>query len=67
VKDTFRYDAASLLFEKVDKKRIKEHSFGTWVISFVTALFNFIPIFNIFGPFFGEISMFHFLKTKRDL
>ncbi len=67
IKDTFRYDAASLLFEKVDKKRIKEHSFGTWVISFVTALFNFIPVFNIFGPFFGEISMFHFLKTKRSL
>ncbi len=67
VKDTFRYDAAALLFEKVDKERLKEHNEATWIISFITALFNFVPIFNIFGPFFGEISMFHYLRSKRGL
>lgn len=66
VKDTFRYDAASLLFEKVDKEKIKEHKVAIWTISFVTALFNFVPVFNIFGPYFGEISMFHYLKSKKN-
>lgn len=65
VKDTFRYDAASLLFKKVDKERLKEHRMAVWVISFSTALFNFVPILNIFGPFFGEIAMFHYLKSKK--
>ncbi len=67
VKDTFRYDAASMLFEDVDKEKLKEHSLATWVISFITALFNFVPVLNLFGPFFGEISMFHYLKSKRSL
>ncbi len=67
VKDTFRYDAASMLFEDVDREKLKEHSLATWVISFITALFNFVPVLNLFGPFFGEISMFHYLKSKRSV
>ncbi len=62
IKDTFQYDAASVLFEKVDPEKLKEHTLAVWIISFTTALFNFIPVFNIFGPFFGEIAMFHYLK-----
>ncbi len=65
VKDTFRYDAASLLFKDVDTIRLKEHKTGVFTISFLTALFNFVPVFNIFGPFFGEISMFHYLRSKK--
>ncbi len=66
VKDTFKYDAASLLFNEVDKEKLKEHNLATWTISFITALFNFIPLLNIFGPFFGEISMFHYYKSKKN-
>ena len=65
IKDTVSYDAAALVYEKVEKEEIKKHRLALWTISFITALFNFIPIFNIFGPFFGEISMFHYLKSIR--
>ena len=65
VKDTISYDAASLVYEKVDTKEIKTHWFALGVISFVTVLFNFIPILNFFGPFFGEIAMFHYLKSVQ--
>jgi hypothetical protein len=65
MKDTFRYDAASLLFEKVDKERIKEHRSAIWIISFVAALFNFVPVLNLFGPFFGEIAMFHYFVENH--
>jgi hypothetical protein len=65
MKDTFRYDAASLLFEKVDHERIKEHSSAIWMISFVAALFNFVPVLNLFGPFFGEIAMFHYFLENH--
>jgi len=61
-KDTLQYDSASLAFENVEPKELKVHRIAIWFISFMTVLFNFIPIFNIFAPFFGEISMFHYWK-----
>ena len=63
VKDTMSYDAATLVYEEVDTKEIKAKWKGLGIISFVSILFNFVPIFNFFGPFFGEISMFHYLKS----
>jgi len=61
-KDTLQYDSASLVFKNVEIEKLKTHRMAIWFISFVTVLFNFIPIFNIFAPFFGEISMFHYWK-----
>lgn len=65
IKDTVSYDALSLASSKVEKERIKEHRVAVWFISFVTTLFNFIPILNLFGPFFGEITMFHYFKSLQ--
>jgi len=65
IKNTMSYDVAALVYEKVEKEEIKQHRFALWSISFVTALFNFIPIFNIFGAYFGEISMFHYMKSIK--
>jgi len=63
IKDTMSYDAAALVYKKVKKEEINQHRFALLMISFITVLFNFIPVFNIFGPFFGEITMFHYLKS----
>ncbi|MCD6211423.1 MAG: EI24 domain-containing protein [Sulfurovum sp.] len=65
VKDTMSYDAAALVYEEVDTKEIKGKWKGLGTISFVSILFNFVPILNFFGPFFGEISMFHYLKSIK--
>ncbi|HHS91986.1 MAG TPA: EI24 domain-containing protein [Campylobacterales bacterium] len=61
-KDTLQYNTASLVFEALDEEHYKAHRQEIWFISFVTVLFNFVPLFNIFAPFFGEISMFHYWK-----
>lgn len=66
IKDTMSYDAAALIYEKVDKEEMKKHRFAIYTISFVTALFNFIPFLNLFGPSFGEIAMFHYLKSIEE-
>ncbi len=63
VKDTVGYDALALTSEKVEKAHLKEHKAAVWFIAFVTILFNFIPILNFYGPYFGEISMFHYFKN----
>ncbi len=62
LKDTISYDAAALVYENVDKKEIKKHYFALSVISNTAVLFNFVPILNFFGPYFGEIASFHYLK-----
>ena len=62
IKDTFVNDSALLVVVKENRVKLSEYKSGFFIISGVTALFNFLPIFNIFGPFFGEISMFYYLR-----
>ncbi len=65
-KDIMSYDAITLTSLEITKEKLKDHRKALWLISFVTILFNFIPILNLFGPFFGEITMFQYLKNKKD-
>ncbi len=65
MKDTFRYDVTALLFKDKDKKKSRIHTKATLVIAGVAALFNFIPILNLLGPYIGEIAMFHYFRTKE--
>jgi len=65
-RNTFKYDASSVLFENVDEEKLQKNNKAIWTISFMASLFNFIPLLNAFGPFFGEISIFHYLKTIKE-
>ncbi len=65
IKNTFKYNAMSMVFDKIDNTDLKKYDFATLVISFIAALFNFVPILNLFGPFFGEIAMFHYIKSQK--
>jgi len=65
IKDTSAYDSASLLIKDINKDKLKEHKIAIWGISFLSVLFNFIPVFNIFGPYFSEISMFYYFKEQN--
>ncbi len=65
-KDTLSFDAVAVVYPNPSKEIIKKHRFAVWFISIVTVLFNFLPVFNIFSPFFGEIAMFYYFKSTRD-
>ncbi len=65
-KDTLGYDALALTSSKVTKESLKEHRLALWFISFISVLFNFVPLLNLFGPFFGEITMFYYLKKEKS-
>ena len=65
IKDTISYDALALTREKVDKSEVKEHRFSVWFISLIASLFNFVPLLNLFSPYFGEIAMFHYFKSIK--
>jgi len=66
IKNTMSYDAATLVYDKVDSAKLKQHRFALWSVSFVAALFNFVPLLNLFGPYFGEITLFYYLKTVEE-
>ena len=66
MKDTLACDTAAFVFGAVDKQKLKEYKGAIWGLSFIGSLFNFIPVFNVFGPYFTELSMFYYLKEKRD-
>jgi len=66
MKDTFSRDTASFVFADDYERRLQEYKGGLWAISFVGSLFNFIPIFNVFGPYFTESAMFYYLNEKRN-
>ncbi len=65
-KDTLMFDSATILYAEATKDDLKKYNFSFWGIGMVGSLFNFIPVMNIFGPFFSEIAMFYYLKQKRD-
>lgn len=67
IKDTMSYDTAALVYEKVDTKVLQEHRTAIWFLSIMVALFNVIPVLNIFGPYFGLIALFHYLKSIGHL
>jgi len=64
-KDTISFDALSLVYRTPDRSLLGKHRLAVYFITFVTVMFNFIPVFNLFGPFFGEIAMFHYFKSVK--
>ncbi len=67
IKDTLVNDSSALIILKDKREDLKKFNASFIVISTVTSLFNFLPLFNIFGAFFGEITMFHYLKqVEKD-
>jgi hypothetical protein len=66
MKDTLSYDVAAFVFGKIDKEKLKEYKKGLWAITFVGSLFNFIPILNVFAPYFTQLTMLYYLKEKRN-
>ncbi len=67
MKDTLSYDVAAFVFGEIDKEKLKEYKKGLWAITFVGSLFNFIPILNVFAPYFTQLTMLYYLKEKRDI
>lgn len=44
---------------------LKEHRFTIWSIAFFASILNFIPILNMFTPFFAQIMAFHWIMQER--
>ncbi len=65
-KDTIVTDALYLNFGENKIELKKSNQKAIYLISFISSLFNFIPIINLFGPIFGEIAMFNYFKEIKN-
>jgi len=64
LKEPTIYDVGSLFIN--DKTLLKEKSKQTRVLAMIAALFNYIPLLNIFAPVFAQILfLHHILKEKK--
>ena len=66
MKDTLAYATASFVFGNRKEEKLKEFKKPIWGLNMIGSLFNFIPVFNVFGPYFTELAMFHYFKEQRD-
>jgi uncharacterized protein involved in cysteine biosynthesis len=48
-----------------DKKILKEKKKKTRVLAMIAALFNYIPLVNIFAPVFAQILFLHHILGKE--
>ncbi len=62
LKEPTIYDVGALFIN--DKKVLKEKKKKTRVLAMLAALFNYIPLINIFAPVFAQILFLHHILGK---
>lgn len=63
LKEPTIYDVGALFIS--DKKILKEKKKKTRVLAMIAALFNYIPLVNIFAPVFAQILFLHHILRKE--
>ncbi len=48
-------------------EQLKGHKFIIWSIAFFASILNFIPIINIFTPFFAQLIIFHWIMAENGV
>ena len=63
LKEPTIYDVGALFID--DKTLLKEKRKNTRVLAMVAALFNYIPLLNIFAPVFAQILFLHHILQEE--
>jgi len=64
IKEPMIHDVGGLFIK--DKKELKRKSKKATLIAMIAALFNYIPILNIFAPVFAQIVFLHHILKRED-
>ena len=63
LKEPTIYDVGALFID--DKKTLNEKKKKTRILAMIAALFNYIPLVNIFAPVFAQILFLHHILGKE--
>ncbi len=64
LKEPTIYDVGTL-FIADEKRLLKESKGGARIIAIISALFNYIPVLNIFAPLYAQIMFLHYILSKE--
>ena len=62
-KDTLAHSASLFVARDEVDTLLKKSKAAVWFLTFVAVLFNFVPVINLFGPIFGIVALFYYLRT----
>ncbi|BDY11730.1 EI24 domain-containing protein [Hydrogenimonas cancrithermarum] len=65
-RESYFLSACSLYCNEEDYRHLREHRYTIWSIAVFASLLNFLPIINIFAPFFGQIMFFHWIMEHKS-
>jgi len=63
-KDTLTHSASLFVARNEVDEVLRSHRWAMWFLTFAAVMFNFVPVVNFFGPLFGIVAMFYYLRTR---
>ena len=64
-RESYFLSTCTLYCNEVEYRHLREHRLTIWAIAVMTATLNFLPVINIFAPFFAQIMFFHWIMEHR--
>ena len=64
-REAYFLSVCSLYCTEEEYQHLKEHNFTIWTIALFASVLNFLPVINIFTPFFAIIMFFHWIMTHK--
>ncbi len=65
-REAYFLGVCNLYCTEEEYRHLREHNFTIWSIAILASLLNFIPVINIFTPFFAIIMFFHWIMTHKS-
>ncbi|WP_353662709.1 EI24 domain-containing protein [Hydrogenimonas sp. SS33] len=65
-RESYFLSTCTLYCKESDYLELRQHRLTIWSIALLTAMLNFLPVINIFAPFFAQIMFFHWIMEHRQ-
>jgi AAA+ superfamily predicted ATPase len=65
-RESYFLSTCTLYCTEKDYEALKHHRLMNWSVAMTTAMLNFLPVINIFAPFFGQLMFFHWIMEERQ-
>ena len=64
-RESYFLSTCNLYCTEEDYQHLRHHRYMIWSIAILTSLFNFLPVINLFAPFFAQIMFFHWIMAHK--
>ena len=64
-RESYFLSTCNLYCTEEDYQHLRHHRYMIWSIATLTSFLNFLPVINIFAPFFAQIMFFHWIMEHK--